>query len=526
MKASLQEPLSLNISGGIPAYRIQWYFPSGEQYSGNNITHAFSNAGPDTIETQVTDSTGYVDTQNFTVNVHLYVAIAANQTTGLGPLSVQFSSSVLGGTDYAYNWSFSPGHYSFQQNPVYTFPAGNYTVQFTVTSANGATGTESLKIQSLPPPATFLYSPSVNDTILSTFHFTAVPNWDAGSNYTISWSFPNGQNLNGLNVSYVFPVYHEFNTVIATFTYANGQSYTQDLSVRLYPAPIVASFTVPSIVPEDTLLNVTATVKDPDSTSITYTWTFGNQTFAGPNQFFYFGSAGNYTITLTAVDGLGATDTVTKTIESRAVSSNPNIVIDVSKVTSGPYYHYSIHVLSSASIDIVEAFIQSQSLQPTLVNTTDGYWYNLTLDQQNYAPGTYPLKIVVFTVNGQSNYAIENFFVSQTYGVGGQPFNLASFFGGTYQMIFAILSITVGVGTMLMWWSDKKSKNTEYINLNGSIIKAKKTKVSRFSFSRHAKGATNTVNTSSMPPSQSPGLPPSGSDTFTYTGNNNNGGIL
>ena len=242
VRASLEIPLALNITGGIPSYKTQWYFPSGEQFSGKNITHAFINAGPDTFETQITDSTGYVDTQNFTVNVHLYVAIAANTTSGLAPLSVQFSSSVLGGSDYSYNWTFSPGHYSLLQNPVYQFQDGNYTVNFHVTSSNGATGEENLTITSLPPPVTFSYSPHTNGTILTTFHFSATPNWDASSPYSMSWSFPNGQSLTGMNVSYQFPVYHEFNVVIATFTYGNGKTWTQDLSVRLYPAPIKASF--------------------------------------------------------------------------------------------------------------------------------------------------------------------------------------------------------------------------------------------------------------------------------------------
>ena len=184
--ASTEEPLSLNISGSIPPYKIQWYFPSGEQFSGNNITHAFSSAGPETFEVKLTDSTGYTDVQNFTVNVHLYVSIAANTTRGLGPLSVQFSSSVLGGSDYSFNWTFSQGHYSLEQNPLYTFPSGNYTVHFEVISANGAKGYANITIYSLPPPVSISYSSNKN--ITQYFYFNATPNWDATSPSNMTWS--------------------------------------------------------------------------------------------------------------------------------------------------------------------------------------------------------------------------------------------------------------------------------------------------------------------------------------------------
>ena len=172
-------PFSMNadITGGISPYRISWIFPSGQHETGASISHVFSSSGPDTFEVQVSDQGGYTETRNFTVNVGLYVAIAANQTSGLGPLAVQFSSSVLGGSDYAYNWSFGNNHYSLLPNPIYTFQVGNYTVHFSVTSANGASGYANISVQSLPPPVHFNYSTGLN--ITQAFHFKAVPNWDA-----------------------------------------------------------------------------------------------------------------------------------------------------------------------------------------------------------------------------------------------------------------------------------------------------------------------------------------------------------
>ncbi|MBX8643895.1 MAG: PKD domain-containing protein [Thermoplasmata archaeon] len=517
VRASVEEPLSLNISGGIAPYAIQWYFSRGEQVSGNNITHAFSSSGPDTIETKVTDSSGYTDTQNFTVNVHLFVAIAANQTSGLGPLAVQFSSSVLGGSDYAYNWSFGNGQHSLQQNPAYSFQPGNYSVTFKVTSANGATGEENTTITSLPPPVSFSYSPGTNGTILTTFSFHATPNWDASGPYSMSWSFPNGQDLTGLNVTYKFPVYSEFNTVIATFSYGNGQTWTQDISVRLYPAPIQASFSIPRIVPVGAVVNLTGSAVDPDSNSLTYTWVFQNQTFNGQDQFFVFSNAGNYSVSLTVTDSLGATTTYTQKVEAEPVGNNANIVIAVQSSSNGPYTTFTIHVLSSAPLAIVEAFLGTQSFTPQLTSVNNGYWYNITLDQSGYIPGTYPLKIVVFADNGESNYAYASFFVSQAYGHGGQQFSIVSFFGGTYTFLLTVLSIIVGIGTIVALRTDKKDKDTSYVNIGGAVVKAHKSPLARLGFNRAADRGDVSYLSSPAPPPPS-FTPPKPPDT---TGNQN-----
>ncbi len=506
--ASEQEQLSLNISGGIKPYAVQWYFPSGEQFSGANITHAFRSAGPETFEVQVKDASGFVDVQNFTVDVHLYVAIAANETYGFAPLAVQFSSSVLGGASYAYNWSFGNGHYSLQQNPVYVFPAGNYTVTLNVVSANGATGSKSISVTSLPAPVHFVYTPVVNGTILTTFHFEAIPNWDAPAPYSMSWSFPNGQTLTGLNVSYRFPIYNEFNTVVATFKY-NGGTYIQYLKVRLYPAPISVSFDLPKVMPVGTLVDVNATISDPDSSVYTVTWEYMGHSLSGQAQELYFPTTGNYTVTVYVVDSLGATAQYSVNVSILPVSTNANIVIDTHQVVNGPYTTIEITVYSSAPLSIVEAFIGTQVLQPTLVNTTNGYHYNLTLYAGNYPAGTNNVKIVAFTTNGESNFVIVQYFVSSQFGR-SQGFSLVSFFGGGLDMVISLLSITTGIGLSISYYLDRRSRRTIDLNIDGFNVKAKRSVVDSM-LSRLHRGKQNPVVPTGLNlqmPVQNPVAPP------------------
>ena len=449
VRASIQEPLSLNISGGIQPYSIQWYFPSGEQLSGNNVTHAFSSSGPDTIETRVTDTSGYVDTQNFTVQVHLFVAIAANTTSGLGPLAVQFSSSVLGGSGYSYNWTFSPNHSSLLPNPIYSFPVGNYTVNFQVTSVNGATGSKNLSIQSLPPPVEFNYSSNLN--ITQAFRFTATPNWDAKSPYNMSWSFPNGQTLTGLSISYKIPVYNELNTVIATFSYDNGKTWTQDLTVRMIPAKPTISFSPPKEIPVGTMLSLNATATAPDSSTFSYSWDINGSSYSGQSVLFYFSHAGNYTISVTVTDGLGASSTSTQYISVLPQGTNSSIVLSYEQHSVGPMTYYTIKVQSLHGITAVEAFIGSTMYSPTAINSTYtpsgeiGY-FSLTMNQGQFDSGTYGIKVVVFNNNSTSNSMVMPFSVSNS--LSSNPFTLGtliSFFGGLSNFLIIMLTLA-GIG--------------------------------------------------------------------------------
>ena len=473
--AAEEEPLSLNVTGGIAPYSIQWYFPGGEQFSGNNITFAFSSSGPNTFEARIADSSGYTDIQNFTVNVHLYVAIAANQTSGLGPLTVQFSSSVLGGSGYSYNWTFSPGHYSLLQNPIYQFPVGNYTVHFTVTSSNGATGQDNLSVQSLPAPVSFDYSTKMN--ITQAFKFKAIPNWDAAGPYNMSWSFPNGQTITGMNISYKFPVYTELNTVIATFSYGQGKTWSRDLTVRMIPAVPVLSFSPPSIIPVDTMLALNASATAPDSSTFTYSWDINGTAYAGQNQLYYFDQPGNYSVSVTVTDGLGASASLTHDIQVLPQGTNSSITISYTKNTVGPMSYFTVKVQSIGGIEAMEAFLGTTELTAPEINSTytssgELAYFNLTMDQRDYTSGTYGIQIVVFNNNSASNHLTIPFSVSSTYS--SSSFNLGdliSFFGGMSN--FLITMLTLG-GLIIAWASLRRTDNPNVTIVEGSGKKAKR----------------------------------------------------
>ncbi len=478
IRASVEEQLGLNVSGGITPYRYAWIFPGGEQFTGRNISYAFSTSGPNTFEVQISDKSGYVDVQNFTVNVHLYVAIAANVTEGMGPLAVQFSSSVLGGSDYAFNWTFSPDHYSLAQNPSYVFPVGNYTVHFDVTSANGATGQANISVESLPAPVSFIYSTGLN--ITQPFDFRAIPNWDASGPYAMSWSFPNGQTLTGLNISYTFPIYAELNTVIATFSYDNGsRTWTQYLTVRMIPAIPIISFTPPPEIPIDTLLSLNATAAAPDSSTFTYLWDINGTSESGQSVLYYFDHAGYYNISVTVTDGLGASQTAYAMIHVLPVGKNTSIVITSTKNVIGAMNYYTVKVESTDGITAFEAFLGTSLLTYSEVNSTytaqgEIAYFNITLDERDYTAGVYSIDIVVFNNASQSNSISIPFSVNSEYGASGFSIgSIIQFFGGTSN--FLIIVLTLG-GLVIAYASLRRQDNPDVI-VEGLTAKGKQKKV-------------------------------------------------
>lgn len=75
--------------------------------------------------------------------------IAANQTVGAAPLSVNFTSESIDydGDNLTYVWDFGTGETSTEANPTHTFSApGTYRTQLTITDPEGETATTDVEI--------------------------------------------------------------------------------------------------------------------------------------------------------------------------------------------------------------------------------------------------------------------------------------------------------------------------------------------------------------------------------------------
>ena len=98
-------------------------------------------------------------TQPPPVNLPPLVSLTASTTSGVGPLSVQFTgiASDADGTIASYRWDFGNGQTSTAQSPAHTYQStGSYTARFTATDNSGASSSASVVITvtaPTPPPA-------------------------------------------------------------------------------------------------------------------------------------------------------------------------------------------------------------------------------------------------------------------------------------------------------------------------------------------------------------------------------------
>ena len=156
-------PLAVNFTGSgssdsdgtIASYA--WAFGDGATSSAANPSHSYTAAGTYVATLTVTDNGGATASASVTITVtdptvnQPPTAVAsANVTSGIAPLSVNFTgsgSSDSDGTIASYTWAFGDGGTSTAANPSHSYTAaGTYAATLTVTDNEGATASASVTI--------------------------------------------------------------------------------------------------------------------------------------------------------------------------------------------------------------------------------------------------------------------------------------------------------------------------------------------------------------------------------------------
>ncbi|MHB1708771.1 MAG: PKD domain-containing protein [Thermoplasmataceae archaeon] len=466
---SLQAGFSAAFPGENSSYVTEWIFSDGSTASGVEVNRTFTNAGVHQVSVNVSFGGGW-DVHYFNVTVNIYVSISDSVSSGMAPLQEDFYSSALGASSYSYMWDFGNGNTSVNQDPSQAFSAGNYSVTLQVRSPGGATGSASLSVVSLPAPATVSYAPGKDITVLTTVTFTLTPSWDAPGPYNVTWEFPNGQALAGLTVSYRFPVYEKSSPVDVTLDYGDGKSWSGTVTVGMVPATPRLEFSPPHVVPEGTVIRLNASATAPDSGAFSYSWEIGGQSYTGNAILYYFNSSGNYSVSVTVTDGLGASSSMTAVIDSVLVTSSSTITISDTRTVSGPYVYYAVEVQSIGGISVAEAFLGPESIgmpetNASVSGTVTTAYYNITLDQRDYQAGTYPIGIDVFNTNGQSNSRTIEFTVSSRYAIGS--FDIVALFGGLPNFIMVLVTIAAAITGIVA-----ARPRPEYMNIGGSTFRS------------------------------------------------------
>ncbi|MDE4908394.1 PKD domain-containing protein [Methanogenium marinum] len=245
----------------------------------------------------------------------LSATITVSSTTPMVGDEVTFSGSSTASNITSWAWDFDDGNSETGQSQTHTYEdEGSFTVTLTVSDAAGATGTttESITVAevTVPPVASFTFlpaSPKVGDSVTFTDTSTgdvADWTWDFGDDTTSNEQSPSHQ-------------YSTAQSYTVTLTVSDGESQTnsatQSFIVAAAAAVPVASFDYSPTTPAP---GEQVTFTDQSSNSPTlWNWYFDDGgTSIEQNPLHTFTSEGTYTVSLSATNVGGTSNTYTSII--------------------------------------------------------------------------------------------------------------------------------------------------------------------------------------------------------------------
>ncbi len=176
-------PLSVNFTptGDIGSTSWYWVFGDSTQSTQHNPVHIFEKPGRYAIIYQVyidgkwynTWKTGYI-----TVTSSMDAPVAnfdTNKSSGVAPLSVQFTDTSSGSVPLTYLWDFGDGTYSALPSPVHTYTAtADTTFNITLKISNSAGSSSKLSAITVYVTPPVIPPASINNLDNTTFQRTSI----------------------------------------------------------------------------------------------------------------------------------------------------------------------------------------------------------------------------------------------------------------------------------------------------------------------------------------------------------------
>lgn len=359
---SYKRPISLQLSGDSPidlsqttnlsVLALGGYQPLTLSWSGlpsscpgGNVTAIAcvpSSSGAYPINVSAVDSGGFSDTSStfvLVVNDRPTALIHANTSSGVTPLAVGFTSTVVGGSaPLTYAWRFGDGGTASLPYANHTYGPGVYNVTLTVTDAQGFASQPTFGPVVVSPPAQAL-SVSAASSVASgaiplPVTFTAAVLGGAPP-YRFNWSFGDGSSPS--TQSNPEHTYATVGNYTATVTVTDSVNETNQSSVTVTADPALPLSVAISATPSAGLAPLTVNFTATGTGGIApyrYSWQLGSagatSTAAAPS--YTYTSDGTFTVNLTLTDSVGATAR-----KSLLLSVGPALAAQFSASAATPY---------------------------------------------------------------------------------------------------------------------------------------------------------------------------------------------
>ena len=231
-----------SVNGDNGPYSYEWNFGDGETSNQAQPNHTYKYPGNYAVQVIVMDQQGNKTTDIINVEVKadpnkMYTKISSDVSNGPGPLTSNFSSTIVWGKwPYKYNWNFGDSASSSDKNPTHTFTTPwIYEVKFTATDSDGKTSTETMKIVV-----------EADDSRGPNVHIDANPIFGSGPlisdfessinggkwPYTYKWNFGDGTSSYWKDAQHVFKEDGNYEVQL-TVTDAYGRTNSSSISVSV-----------------------------------------------------------------------------------------------------------------------------------------------------------------------------------------------------------------------------------------------------------------------------------------------------
>ena len=300
-----------------------WDFGDGNNSSLQNPTHIFDDPGVYTVSLTITTYNNMTCTKTITDYITVYevpvIEFSATPTTGIGPLTVQFTDQSTPGTGTIdeWSWDFGDGNSSTLQHPMHIFEAqGTYTVSLTVTNSYDCMDTKTKEdyINVLSPllDANFI-ADKTSGCVPLTVEFTDL---STGSPTSWEWDFQN----DGIVDSYIRnPEW--VNTEAGTFTVslkvtdinASTDTETKENYMVVYEEPTANFTSTPTAGCDPLTVHFSDQSIAGAGANVSWFWDFGDGHSSHlKNPTHTYENPDTYTIKLTVTNEHGCTDVKTR----------------------------------------------------------------------------------------------------------------------------------------------------------------------------------------------------------------------
>jgi len=280
-----------------------WTFGDGGTSTQQNPTHAFATSGTFTVTLTATNAVGSnAVSKSISVTQAALTPVSAFTFSPGAPTPSQTVTFTDASTNSptSWSWAFGDGATSTLQNPTHAYTSvGTYSVTLTATnSAGSGSSTRSITVSASGSSLAAHFSTLVSgQSVIFTDTSTGNPTFWA-------WDFGDGQTSSVQLPTHVFTTAGTYTVTLKVSN--NSGTNTVSASVTVAPAAPQAGFNALRPTTANTLVFTDASTGSPTS----WSWDFGDGLKSQEqNPSHAFGTAGAYTVTFTASNASGSTQT-------------------------------------------------------------------------------------------------------------------------------------------------------------------------------------------------------------------------